>query len=183
MIKRWSTDARYMCMKRPVLFKDNTKTPSRLRGSHALIILPTLKACCAISNASCCLKRLTRSFVQLDTLNHLKHVLWNKRNCLWGKMACMLKRGNRRMYLKWQVWGFFGFFFLDDKTSAPHVSSSCLFIPSAHLETSLVMVSYYGYEIWRHRYFIYLPLTTNSIVYRNGNWIENFRKLVRQWGL
>ena len=38
-------------------------------------------------------------------------------------------------------------FFLDDKTSAPDVFSSCSFIPRAHFETSLVMVSYYGYEI------------------------------------
>ena len=38
-------------------------------------------------------------------------------------------------------------FFLEDKTSAPDVSSSCLFILWAHFETSLVMVSCYGYEI------------------------------------
>ena len=40
------------------------------------------------------------------------------------------------------------FFSLDDKTySAPEDFSSCLFIPRTHFETSLVMVSYYGYEI------------------------------------
>ena len=38
-------------------------------------------------------------------------------------------------------------FFLEDKTSAPDVVSSCLLIPCAHFETSLVMVSCYGYEI------------------------------------
>ena len=32
-------------------------------------------------------------------------------------------------------------FFLEDKTSGPHVFSSCLFIPRADFETSLVMVS------------------------------------------
>ena len=37
--------------------------------------------------------------------------------------------------------------FLDDKTSEPDVFSSCSFIPRADFETSLVMVSYYGYEI------------------------------------
>ena len=44
-------------------------------------------------------------------------------------------------------------FFLEDKTSAPDVFSSCSFIPCAHFkfETSLVMVSCYGYEIWRHK--------------------------------
>ena len=39
------------------------------------------------------------------------------------------------------LWGFLSFF-LDDKTSAPDVFSSCSFIPRAHLETSLrVMTS------------------------------------------
>ena len=38
---------------------------------------------------------------------------------------------------------FFFHFFLEDKTSAPEVFSSCLFIPRAHLETRLVMISYY----------------------------------------
>ena len=46
---------------------------------------------------------------------------------------------------------FFWSFFLNDKASAADVFSSCLFIPHAHLETSLVMVSYYGYEIWHHK--------------------------------
>ena len=38
-------------------------------------------------------------------------------------------------------------FFLEDKTSAPDVFSSCSFIPPAKFETSSVMVSCYGYEI------------------------------------
>ena len=38
-------------------------------------------------------------------------------------------------------------FFLEDKTSAPDVFSSFSFIPRAHFETSLVMVSCYGYDI------------------------------------
>ena len=42
---------------------------------------------------------------------------------------------------------FFFSFFLEDKTSAPDVLSSFLFIPYTHFETSLVMVSCYGYEI------------------------------------
>ena len=42
-------------------------------------------------------------------------------------------------------------FFLKDKTSAPDVFSSCSFIPRADFETSLVMVSCYGYEIRRHK--------------------------------
>ena len=46
---------------------------------------------------------------------------------------------------------FFWSFFLNDKTSAADVFSSCLFIHHAHLETSLVMVSYYGYKMWHHK--------------------------------
>ena len=38
-------------------------------------------------------------------------------------------------------------FFLEDKTSVSDVFSCCLFIPRAHFETGLVMVSCYGYEI------------------------------------
>ena len=37
-------------------------------------------------------------------------------------------------------------FFLEDKTSAPDVVSSCLFIPQAHIEISSVTVSFYGNE-------------------------------------
>ena len=39
------------------------------------------------------------------------------------------------------------FFFLEDKTLPPHVFSSCLFIPRADFETSLEMISSYGYKI------------------------------------
>ena len=38
-------------------------------------------------------------------------------------------------------------FLLEDKTSVPDVFNSCSFILRAHFETSLVMVSCYGYEI------------------------------------
>ena len=42
-------------------------------------------------------------------------------------------------------------FFLEDKTSVPEVFSSCSFIPHTHFEASFMMVSCYGYEIWRHK--------------------------------
>ena len=42
---------------------------------------------------------------------------------------------------------FFRVFFLEDKTLAPDVFSSCSFIPRAHFKSSSVMVSFYGYEI------------------------------------
>ena len=45
----------------------------------------------------------------------------------------------------------FRVFFLEDKTSAPDVFSSCSFTPRADFETSLVMVNCYGYETWRHK--------------------------------
>ena len=38
-------------------------------------------------------------------------------------------------------------FYPEDKTSAPEVFRSCLFIPRAHFEASSVMASSYGYEI------------------------------------
>ena len=38
-------------------------------------------------------------------------------------------------------------FFLGDKTSAPDVFSSCLFIPHTHFEISSLMVSCYAHEI------------------------------------
>ena len=38
-------------------------------------------------------------------------------------------------------------FFLEAKTLAPDVFSRCSFIPRADFQTSLVMVSCYGYEI------------------------------------
>ena len=43
-------------------------------------------------------------------------------------------------------------FLLDDKTLAPDVLSSCSFIPRAHFETSLKMVSYMIYDV---SYMIY----------------------------
>ena len=43
--------------------------------------------------------------------------------------------------------GFSEFFPNYDKTSAADAFSSCLFIPRMHFETSLIMVSYYGYEL------------------------------------
>ena len=46
---------------------------------------------------------------------------------------------------------FFLIFSLDDQTSAPDVFSSCSFITRAHFETSLVMISFYGYETWTHK--------------------------------
>ena len=42
-------------------------------------------------------------------------------------------------------------FFLEGKTSAPDVFSSCVFITQAHIEISSVTASFYGNETWRHK--------------------------------
>ena len=42
-------------------------------------------------------------------------------------------------------------FFLEDKRSAPDVFSSYSFISRTHFDRSSVIVSCYGYEIWRHK--------------------------------
>ena len=47
----------------------------------------------------------------------------------------------------WHPHKVFQSFFLEDKTSSLDVFSSCSFIPYAHFETRLVMVSRYGYDI------------------------------------
>ena len=43
------------------------------------------------------------------------------------------------------------FFFLDDQIPASDVCS-CLYISRAHFETSLVMISSYGFEVSRRRF-------------------------------
>ena len=48
-------------------------------------------------------------------------------------------------------WVCFSEFFLDDKTAAAAVFSSCSFVPLTLFGTSLVMASYYGYEIWHQK--------------------------------
>ena len=44
--------------------------------------------------------------------------------------------------------------------SMPDVFSSCSFIPCAHFKTSLVMVSCYGYERWRHKKQVVKPFSS-----------------------
>ena len=53
---------------------------------------------------------------------------------------------NPRTYKGWGE-GVVLSFFLEDKTSAPDVFSSCSFILLAHFEKSSVMVSFFGYEM------------------------------------
>ena len=54
-------------------------------------------------------------------------------------------------WLKCRPYTFGLVFLLWDKTSAPDVFSSCSFIARAHFESNSVMVSFYGYEIGRHK--------------------------------
>ena len=63
---------------------------------------------------------------------------------------------------------FFWFLFQGDKTSAPEVFCSCSFIHRAHFETRLLMVSYYGYNIWRHKWQVVKPFLSDTA------WFFNF---------
>ena len=58
-------------------------------------------------------------------------------------------------------------FFLEDKTSVPVVFSSCSFISRTHFETSLVMFSYYGYKIWRHKKRVVKPILGENTCFFN----------------
>ena len=60
--------------------------------------------------------------------------------------------------------GFSEFFPNYDKTSAADAFSSCLFIPRMHFETSLIMVSYYGYELQRHRWQVVKPFLSENAI-------------------
>ena len=56
-------------------------------------------------------------------------------------------------------------FFLEDKTLAPDVFSTCSFIPRAYFETSLVIVRCYGYKIWRHKYKVVKPFLGENVCF------------------
>ena len=58
-------------------------------------------------------------------------------------------------------------FLLEDKTSVPDVFSSCLLIPRAHFETSLVMVSCYGNELRRYKQQVVKPILGESTCFLN----------------
>ena len=62
---------------------------------------------------------------------------------------------------------FLSIFFLEDKTAAPDVFSSRLFIPSADFEPSLVMVGCYGYHIWRHKLRVVKPILNENTCFFN----------------
>ena len=56
-------------------------------------------------------------------------------------------------------------FFLEDKTLAPDVFSSCSFIRRAYFEASLVIVRCYGYKIWRHKYKVVKPFLGENVCF------------------
>ena len=56
-------------------------------------------------------------------------------------------------------------FFLEDKTLAPDVFSSCSFIPRAYFEARLVIVRCYGYKIWRHKYKVVKPFLGENVCF------------------
>ena len=49
-------------------------------------------------------------------------------------------------------------FLLEDKTLASDVFGSSSFIPRAHFESNSLIVSFYGYEKWRHKLGVVKPL-------------------------
>ena len=80
--------------------------------------------------------------------------VWKNNNNWINPRTCEGKGGG---VVATPLWGFFFSFFFRRKTSAPDVFDSCSFIPHAHVETSSVMVSYYGYETWRHKQQVVKP--------------------------
>ena len=56
-------------------------------------------------------------------------------------------------------------FFLEDKTLAPDVFSSCSLIPRAYFEASLVIVRCYGYKIWCHKYKVVKPFLGENVCF------------------
>ena len=58
---------------------------------------------------------------------------------------------------------FFGVFFQEDTTSVP-------FIPRAHSESCLVMVSCYGYEIWLHKLQVVKPILGENTCFSTFYW-------------
>ena len=60
---------------------------------------------------------------------------------------------------------FLSLFFLEDKTLAPDVFSSCSLIPRAYFETSLVIVRCYGYKIWRHKFKVVKPFLGENVCF------------------
>ena len=58
----------------------------------------------------------------------------------------------------------------------PDVFNSCSFIPRAHFETSLVMVSCYGYEIRRHKQQVVKPILGESTCFSTS--FKNKKNLV-----
>ena len=59
------------------------------------------------------------------------------------------------------------FFFLDGETSAFDDFSSYSLILRPHFETSLVMDSHYGYDIWRHKEQVVKPFLSENACFFN----------------
>ena len=89
---------------------------------------------------------------------HVRTFLDPNLTCSLSKLVQMDVQMGREVFLS---------FFLDDKTSAPDVFSSCSFISRTHFETSLVMVSDFGYEIWRHKWLMVKPFLSENACFLN----------------
>ena len=51
---------------------------------------------------------------------------------------------------------------IDDQTSAPDIFSCFLLILRTHFETGLVVISYYGYELWSHKWQVVEPFLSEN---------------------
>ena len=51
---------------------------------------------------------------------------------------------------------------INDQTSAPDIFSCFLLILRTHFETGLVVISYYGYELWSHKWQVVEPFLSEN---------------------
>ena len=93
---------------------------------------------------------------------HLKISIHVRENSSPGKLTLRRTRGQCQFPPNKII---LSLFFLEDKTLAPDVFSSCSFIPRAYFEASLVIVRCYGYKIWRHKYKVVKPFLGENVCF------------------
>ena len=96
---------------------------------------------------------------------HLKISIHVRENSSPGKLTLRRTRGQCQLPPPAPNKIILSLFFLEDKTLAPDVFSTCSFIPRAYFETSLVIVRCYGYKIWRHKYKVVKPFLVENVCF------------------
>ena len=94
---------------------------------------------------------------------HLKISIHVRENSSPGKLTLRRTRGQCQLPTPNKI--ILSLFFLEDKTLAPDVFSSCSFIPRAYFKASLVIVRCYGYKIWRHKYKVVKPFLGENVCF------------------